>query len=238
MSDRGGPKTTEGKKRSSRNSTTHGLRATRVLILADESQDDYDETRDGWLTTYEPANYHETRLVDQLILNDWLLQRANRRLLETEVTLVGKEETCQPANWTAEQEHKLDLVQRYKTTLERAFYRSLNAVEGLRKDILRNELLRDKLIEKKDKKIENLERELATRPPAPEVKPEAEAVKAPLTKAQTVFGGQRSKQVGATWHEDGRPEKTMVCPTLPRPEERGGCEFPTCSHNRSNQRSG
>ena len=130
-------KSPEGKANSSQNALKHGLRSQRHTILADETREDYEETRRGWLEKYTPADYHERRLVNQLILNDWLLQRANRRILDAEAALVGEEETCHPANWTAEQEHKIELVMRYKTTQERAFYRSLNALEGLRKDLMR-----------------------------------------------------------------------------------------------------
>jgi hypothetical protein len=69
------------------------------------------------------------RLVEQLILNDWLLQRANRRMLEAEAA---------PAD--AEYEHRLELMQRYKTSAERAFYRALAAMEALRKDRRYDEL--------------------------------------------------------------------------------------------------
>ncbi len=260
MSDRGGPKTPEGKEKSSRNSTSHGLRATRVLILAGESQDDYDEIREGWLATYEPENFHERSLVEQLILNHWMMQRANRRLLEAEAALVGSEETRYADGWTPAQEHTLDLVQRYKTTHERAFYRSLNAVESLRKDILRNELLKNKLIETKDKRIKDLEADLAKRPPAPEAMPEAKekAVALPLTRAQQVFGRQKSKKkqkkAVISWLEliekekelgtghllpcDGNLPRARVVAHNGQPDalcarERGGCECPTCSHNRA-----
>ncbi len=322
MAKRGGPKSPWGREKSSRNSTTHGLRATRVLILAGESQDDYDDTREGWLATYEPENFHERSLVEQLILNHWMMQRANRRLLEAEADLVGSEETRYADGWTPAQEHTLDLVQRYKTTHERAFYRSLNAVESLRKDILRNELLKNKLIETKDKRIKDLEADLAKRPPAPEAMPEAKekAVALPLTRAQQVFGGQKSKKkqkkivildqwveievlpngktftalspsneiliqdgqkkwpppemvyrrmhfvngvppeyywttsnesiratggmgiqrmTTDTWLELIEKEKELgaghllPCGNLPRPEERGGCDCPTCSNNRA-----
>ncbi len=130
----GGPTTAEGKGRSSQNSTKHGARSTNVLILGDERQADYDETRDGWLADYEPADYHEMRLVEQLILNDWLLKRANRRLMQAET---------EPEN-----EHRLELMLRYKTTHERAFYRSLNAIEGLRKDIRREKIISKQFTDK------------------------------------------------------------------------------------------
>ncbi len=146
------PQSENGKAISSQNAITHGMRSQRFTVLADETREDYEETRIGWLKKYTPADYHEMRLVEQLILNDWLLQRANRRILQAEAALVGEEETCHPATWTAEQEHKIELVMRYKTTQERAFYRSLNALEGLRKDLMREEQVAMRVVKQRKKK--------------------------------------------------------------------------------------
>ncbi len=191
----GGPTSEIGKANSSQNAITHGMRSKRHTILADETREDYEETRIGWLKKYTPADYHEARLVDQLILNDWLLQRANRRILQAEAALVGEEESCHPATWTAEQEHKIELVLRYKTTQERAFYRSLNALEGLRKDLMREELSAGRLLEKEKEKNKVLEKELAERPAKPAEAPAEKAEsEAPLTQAQKLFQGQKSKK--------------------------------------------
>ena len=171
-------KSKDGKARSAQNSTKHGLRSQRHTVLADETREEYEETRMGWLENYRPQDYHEERLVEQLILNDWLLKRANRRILETEAALVGEEETCHPAKWTAEQEHKIELMLRYKTTQERAFYRALNAVEGLRKDLLREKLSAMRVVNQQRERIEALEKELAERPEKPAEGPAAKAEKA------------------------------------------------------------
>ncbi len=189
-------KTPEGKEQSARNATKHGLLAKRYLILADETREQYEETRKGWLENYEPADYHEARLVDQLILNDWLLKRANRRLLDVEAALTGEEETCQAAGWTAEQEHKIELMLRYKTTQERAFYRSLNAVEGLRKDLLREKNASTKLADQLRKENEDLRKEMATMVPA------APAAKAKASGQKT---SKKAKQVAVIeqWVEIG-----------------------------------
>ncbi len=181
----GGPKTPEGKRRASENSTKHGARATKFTILADESPEEYEETRNGWLTAFEPEGYHEIRLVDQLIVNDWLLKRANRRFLETE------------AEWAEEPAHTAELMQRYRTAAERSFYRSLSAVEQLRKDILRNEIIKEKLLSKnrmQEERIEALEKELGPGAAKARVKPAAKKADAPATLAQQTFQGQRSKK--------------------------------------------
>ncbi len=174
----GGPKTPEGKKRSSQNSTAHGLRSTHLMILPDEERAEYEKTRQGWMETYEPEGYHEVRLVDQLILNDWLLKRANRRLI--------KAETDEDA--TEEHEHRRELILRYKTTSERAFYRALSAVEGLRKDILREKILNTDVIKRQSEQIEDLKKKLGAQPP------KGGEGKAELTRAVKIFTGQRSKK--------------------------------------------
>ena len=105
----GGPQTPEGKERSSRNALTHGLSAKQVLILPDETREEYEETRQGWWEEFTPEDYSEKRLVEQVVLNDWLLKRANRRLLEAEA-----------ADPELQDLHRIELMQRYKTTNERA----------------------------------------------------------------------------------------------------------------------
>ncbi len=129
-------KTPEGKARSSKNSTKHGVRSKNVLILPDESQEDYDRVVRGWNEHWEPADYQEEKLVETLIQNDWLHRRAQRWQLATEARVVG-ENGFDPMDWTAEERHKMELAQRYKTTAERAFYRAWSALQGLGKDIMR-----------------------------------------------------------------------------------------------------
>lgn len=162
----GGPHTEDGKKNSSRNSTKHGCRA-KTRILPDERQEDYDKVAYGWKAEYEPEGYMEERLVELLIENDWMLRRVMRRLKETE-----------------EGTHDFDLMLRYKTTAERSFYRSLNAVQQLRKDRIRM----DKILRDVSKELQQAQAELDKRPPAADKgsKPET-----PLTKAQQLFRGQK-----------------------------------------------
>ena len=129
----GGPKTRDGKQRSRGNSTTHGLRSN-ILIMRDEKQSDFDEVQHGWREEFEPEGFAENTLVDALILNDWLRRRAVRKLLEAEAA-----EACgtDAHESSSERGHTVELMQRYHTTRERAFYRSWNAVQGFRKDIMR-----------------------------------------------------------------------------------------------------
>ncbi len=148
----GGPKTTEGKRNSSRNSTTHGCRSKTVVILKDEEQEDYDEMEREWNDEFGPETYMERRLVKILVDNDWMLRRTVRRLHEAEIA-----------------GDNIELMQRYKTTAERSFYRSLNALQQLRKDLMRQ----DRHAEWWKDRAGKLEKELEKRPPAPAEEPKA-----------------------------------------------------------------
>ena len=147
------PKTPEGKKRASQNACKHGLRSKSLLVLPGESEAAYEATRKGWTENYEPEGYHEMRLVEQLILNDWLLQRANRRMLEAEAAPVDEH-----------YEHRLALMQRYKTSAERAFYRALGAMEALRKDRRYDELTLLRLTTMFERENARLRRQLGVKP--------------------------------------------------------------------------
>lgn len=95
------------------------------MILPDERQEDYDKIQAGWRAEFEPEGYQEERLLEILIMNDWLLRRAQRRLMEADAS---------------GDEREMERRDRRKTRAEAAFYRAWNALQGLRKDIMRREL--------------------------------------------------------------------------------------------------
>lgn len=131
----GGPKTRKGRKAVSMNAVRHGMRA-KTLVLPGESQKDFERTVFHWTDLWEPEDYKEERLVETLIINDWMLQRAVRRLTEAELRACGPQGLLVP-EWSAEAKADVDLMQRYKATAERAFYRALKALEDLKKDLAR-----------------------------------------------------------------------------------------------------
>ena len=188
------PTTPEGKDISSKNATKHGIFSKRT-ILEDESQAEYDRLVDGWYEQWEPADFQEYKLVNTLIRNDWWHQRAERRLLEAEAHIADKS-GVNPQDWTAEEQHLLEKMQRYKTTTERAFYRAWSALQGLRKDVMRNDDQKAKMhlqlevlrAREEARKVHEKQPEPAQ--PKAEEKEEAE----PLSRAEQVFQGQRSKK--------------------------------------------
>ncbi len=131
----GGPKSTTGKQKSSQNATKHGGRSQTIRILPDEDPEEFERVKNGWLSEYEPEGHMEETLAGNLIDSEWLLLRARRNRFNAEARAVG--EGKEPHEWTAEDNHQIELMQRYLTTAERSFYRAFNAMQGLRKDIMR-----------------------------------------------------------------------------------------------------
>ena len=66
-----------------------------------------------------------------------MLERARRNRWNAEARAAG-ENGKEPHDWTPEEAHQVELMQRYLTTAERSFYRAWNAVQGLRKDIVKD----------------------------------------------------------------------------------------------------
>ena len=69
-----GPKTEEGKLRSSQNALKTGLYSQKEVI-ATESQEEYDALAADFHNHYAPANPHERSLVDALVRYEWLSRR-------------------------------------------------------------------------------------------------------------------------------------------------------------------
>jgi hypothetical protein len=72
-----GPATSAGKAASAQNATTHGLYA-KAVVLASESQADFDELRDSFLARFLPADPVELELVDGMVKTRWLIRRLDR----------------------------------------------------------------------------------------------------------------------------------------------------------------
>jgi hypothetical protein len=124
-----GPRSRNGKNNSSGNSITHGCCCSVKVLVKGERQEDFDRLREGWLAAYEPEDQAAESLLEQAILNDWQLKRVQRQYHAVEERLAASN----PMDWTPGEEHKLQLMLRYKTAAERSFYRSVAAIERFRK---------------------------------------------------------------------------------------------------------
>ncbi len=72
-----GPRTEEGKQRSSQNSLKHGLFA-KTIVLSGESQQEFDALREGLIKEYAPDEPSECEMVNTLAETQWRLVRLRR----------------------------------------------------------------------------------------------------------------------------------------------------------------
>ena len=70
-----GPRTASGKSIASQNAVTHGLRAQQIVI-AGESQDEYNDFREVLVARMLPADPLEALLVDRIAASFWRLRRS------------------------------------------------------------------------------------------------------------------------------------------------------------------
>lgn len=122
-----GPRTDEGKAKSSMNRLLHGCRSKKA-VLPGEDPAEYAATVQNWFDQYQPQHQDETTLVAETALAHWHFQRASRRLEDVESRLPGN-----AWNWTPEHQQLFNNFTRYKTTAERSllrWYRELEAYQG------------------------------------------------------------------------------------------------------------
>src|SRR5437879_6515816 len=113
-----GPRTPEGRARSSQNARTHGLTARDVLIAPDE-REEFEELLNDYQMDVQPQGAAQQSLFDDLVAAAWNLRRMEVR-------------ACSDTTRTAEQlEKELDRLVRYKTCIERTFHRSLKELKAL-----------------------------------------------------------------------------------------------------------
>jgi hypothetical protein len=120
-----GPKSEEGKAKSSRNATRHGLTGKQVVING-EDQQAYETLRHDLIDSYKPANAAEAMLVDEIAQGFWRLQRA--RALEAEqfnLCCGGADPIIGFNSGNADFER----LRRYMTSIERAYHRAIQQLE-------------------------------------------------------------------------------------------------------------
>ena len=119
-----GPKTPDGKARSSRNSFKHGL-YSKDLVLPNEDPAELDRLRASLRQEHQPSNTTEDILVNDLAENFWRLRRM--REFETRAMLPDN-----IAFW--HESGLLAVVQRTMASAERGFHKTLTALRRLQKD--------------------------------------------------------------------------------------------------------
>jgi hypothetical protein len=141
-----GPATSAGKAASSQNATTHGLYA-KAVVLASESQADFDELRESFLARFCPADPVELELVDGMVKTRWLIRRLDRIIttaLDFEVDRCIPQVSREIANPDADafqlrahevltDNRRLESWIRMQDSLERKFDRYLRSLTRLQK---------------------------------------------------------------------------------------------------------
>jgi len=110
-----GPRTDDGKSRSSRNNFRHGFTGA-FSVLPGENQSEFDQLLESLNAEHQPTTPTESLLVEGLAQHYWLKQRALRLL-----------NACDQAD-----EEQLSLYLRYQTTNDRAFHKALDQLLNLR----------------------------------------------------------------------------------------------------------
>jgi hypothetical protein len=119
-----GPRTPEGKAKSSQNSTTHGCCSKKPLIKG-ENAEEFNELLEDWKDDYRPRHKSVRELVEQAAVAQWVLKRNTNRYHELEESLQEKK----ALEWTEEEHKKMERFIRYRTTAERSFGRAANLLE-------------------------------------------------------------------------------------------------------------
>ena len=124
-----GPRTVEGKARSSQNARTHGLTAAHLLIAA-EDREEFDELHAELQADIRPQGALQQILFDQLVASAWNL----RRIPRMEAELTASAQTYLEILDNPDLNAKLDRLARHQTRLEHTFHRSLRELKSLQTD--------------------------------------------------------------------------------------------------------
>jgi len=87
-----GPKTKEGKDRSSRNGIRHGLSANQNTLLTCESAEEYNEVLQAFIDDLRPATKAELRITQRIANIDWRMERLV--MMETCLTNIDAATHC------------------------------------------------------------------------------------------------------------------------------------------------
>ena len=118
-----GPRTPEGKARSSQNATRHGLTSTRLIVREDE-REEFEQLQTSLLEEVHPEGALEQDVFTQLLHASWNLRRFRR--LEAEQFVDGVDPLADP-----NREKEMDRLARYQARIERSYYRALKELRAL-----------------------------------------------------------------------------------------------------------
>jgi hypothetical protein len=184
-----GPKTAEGQERSSRNAIKHGLSSNKIVVLDGESEEAWEEYQRHFIAKFQPRDFVEERLVIQMAVNQWRLER----VWSLQTATVDEESATQEEivsvkyeQWDTALVHacsynarKLDLkaLDQYESRFVRNFDRALRQFNQIREQYPPQPVLEN------EPKTEALEQQPKTEVSENEPKPESNAA-APALDAQ------------------------------------------------------
>jgi hypothetical protein len=142
----GGPRTLEGRERSSNNSRRHGILSEKIVVLQSESQDDYRQLRRSYYEELRPVGIIEKDLVDDMVWAKWRQLRA----MTVETGAIDKQMDDQKEYWEdrcptvdcetrtahaiktlVDESNDLQHLSRYETRFHRMYHRSLRLLVEL-----------------------------------------------------------------------------------------------------------
>ncbi len=121
-----GPRTTDGKARSSQNARKHGLTA-QDLVIGSEDREEFEALLAEFQNDIAPQGALQQTLFDELVGAAWNLRRIRR--METELCLGAA--TYKDLLNDDDLQAKLDRLARHKSRIERTFHRSLKELKAL-----------------------------------------------------------------------------------------------------------
>jgi hypothetical protein len=133
-----GPKTAEGKARSSRNATRHGLLA-KVVVLEEEPDDAFQDLCQAYANRFGPLDEVETGMVEEMVVTFWRMRRAwaieNRYFDTAMASQQGPSATdrLMDAFSGLSDNNRLNLLHRYETRLHMMYQRAFRNLITLRK---------------------------------------------------------------------------------------------------------
>jgi len=126
-----GPRTDDGKSRSSQNARKHGLCAAQLVIAA-EDREEFEALHSELKAEVKPQGAIQQLLFDELVAAAWNLGLIRNLEAELTASIENLLELTDNPDLTA----KLDRLARHKTRIERTFHRSLHELKALQTDAL------------------------------------------------------------------------------------------------------
>jgi len=132
-----GPRTPEGKERSSQNAIKYGVTSKQVVLPCEDAAE-FDAMHNAWIDQLAPGTAAERLLVDDIAVARWQIQRvesAQKRFFQTNVEQLGGDDFQSKIGRSIMDPYTVKF-QRYAATYRRAFESAWKKLESLQKQRL------------------------------------------------------------------------------------------------------